>query len=78
MGDDESINWPSPLPPCPVAASIVTAMKIAIAHQIDELWKQTVVDGFEFKKIDWTPTKPTHRKNGPEPTAMNPEPLEPT
>jgi hypothetical protein len=70
MEDDDSAIWPSTLPPCPVAASWVTAIQIAMAQQMDEVWKQTPAEGFPFKEIDWTPTKPTHRTGGPEPTAM--------
>ena len=76
MCDDDSVIWPSTQPPCPVAASWVTAMQIAMAQQIDEMWKPTTVEGFPFKEIDWTPTKPTHRTGGPLPTAMKFEPPE--
>jgi hypothetical protein len=76
MSDDESVIWPSTRPPCSVSASIVTAVQIAMAQQIDETWQQTPVEGFAFKEIDWTPTKPTHRKGGPLPTAMTFEPQE--
>jgi hypothetical protein len=55
---------------------MVTAMQIAMAQQIDEAWKQTPAEGFAFKEIDWTPTKPTHRTGGPLPTAMTVEPPE--
>jgi hypothetical protein len=76
MCDDDSVIWPSTLPPCPVAASWVTAMQIAMAQQMDEAWKPSAVAGFPFKQIDWTPTKPTHRTGGPDPTAMKFEPPE--
>lgn len=66
MCDDDSVIWPSTLPPCPVAASIVTAMQIAMAQKIDEAWyKPVYADGFEFKKIDWS--KPPEPR-GDEPT----------
>jgi hypothetical protein len=65
MCDDDPVIWPSTLPPCSVSASIVTAMQIAMAQQIDEEWRQVNVDGFPVKELDWTPTKPTHRKGGP-------------
>jgi hypothetical protein len=76
MCDDDSVIWPSTLPPCPVAASLVTAIQIAMAKQMDEGWKPSAVAGFPFKEIDWTPTKPTHRTGGPKPTAMKFEPPE--
>ena len=76
MSDDESVIWPSTLPPCPVAASLVTAIQIAMSNQMDEAWKPSAVAGFPFKEIDWTPTKPTHRTGGPQPTAMKFEPPE--
>lgn len=76
MCDDDSVIWPSTLPPCPVASSLVTAMQIAMAQQIDETWKQSAVEGFAYKELDWTPTKPTHHKGGPPPTAMSFEPPE--
>lgn len=76
MCDDDSVIWPSTLPPCPVAASIVTAIQIAMAQQMVEAWKPSAVAGFPFKEIDWTPTRPTHRTGGPDPTAMKFEPPE--
>jgi hypothetical protein len=45
-----------------------------MAQQMDETWKQAAVEGWAFKELDWTPTKPTHRKDGPPPTAMSFEP----
>jgi hypothetical protein len=45
-----------------------------MAQQMDETWKQAAVEGFAFKELDWTPTKPTHHKDGPTPTAMSFEP----
>jgi len=74
MCDDDSVIWPSTLPPCPVASSIVTAVQIAMAQKMDEAWKQANVGGFAVKEIDWAPTKPTHHKDGPPPTAMSFEP----
>jgi hypothetical protein len=40
MCDDDSVIWPSTLPPCPVAASIVTAVQIAMARRLDEAWQE--------------------------------------
>jgi predicted lipoprotein len=40
MGDEDSVVWPSTLPPCPVAAAIACAVQIAMAQKIDEMWKQ--------------------------------------
>jgi hypothetical protein len=74
MGDDDSVIWPSTLPPCPVTAFIITAFQIAMARRLDEAWKPTAVEGFPVKELDWTPTKPTHRTGGPDPTAMKFEP----
>jgi hypothetical protein len=42
------------------------------ADEIDRL--RAVAEGWAFKELDWTPTKPTHRKDGPPPTAMSFEP----
>lgn len=78
MCDDDCVFWPSALPPCSVSASIVTAVQVAMAHRIDETWNHIIVDGFPHKEIDWTPTKPTHRTGGPEPTAMKFDPPEVT
>ena len=50
MSDDDSVIWPSTLPPCPVAASIVTAFQIAMAQRLDEAWKQTTAEGFPVKE----------------------------
>jgi hypothetical protein len=49
VSDEDSVIWPSTLPPCPVAASWVTALQIAMAQQMDEAWKQTTVEGFPVK-----------------------------
>ena len=76
MSDDDSVIWPSTLPPCRVAASIVTAVQIEMAQRIDEMWKPATVEGFPVKEIDMTPTKPTHRTGGPDPTGMKFEPPE--
>ncbi len=76
MCDDDPVIWPSALPPCSVSIAWAQALQIAMAQQIDETWQQTPVEGFAFKEIDWTPTKPTHRKGGPLPTAMTFEPQE--
>ena len=70
MCDEDCVFWPSTLPPCSVSASIVKALQIAMAQQMDETWNHANVKGFAVKELDWTPTKPTHRKGGPEPTAM--------
>ena len=74
MCDDDSVIWPSTLPPCPVTDFIVTAFQIAMAQRMAEAWKPKAAEGFPVKEIDWTPTKPTHRKGGPLPTAMKFEP----
>ena len=74
MCDDDSVMWPSTLPPCSVSISWAQALQIAMAQQMDETWKQAAVEGWAFKELDWTPTKPTHRKDGPPPTAMSFEP----
>jgi hypothetical protein len=77
MGEHaDSVMWPSTLPPCSVSIAWAQALQIAMAQQMDETWKQAAVEGFAFKEIDWTPTKPTHRKGGPPPTAMSFEPPE--
>ena len=49
MSDDGSVIWPSTLPPCPVAASWVTALQIAMAQQMDEAWKPPAVEGSPVK-----------------------------
>jgi len=74
MCDDDSVVWPSTLPPCSVSIAFGRALQIAMAQQMDEAWMQTAAEGFAFKEIDWTPTKPTHRTGGPDPTAMKFEP----
>ena len=74
MCDDDSVMWPSTLPPCSVSISWAQALQIAMAQQMDETWKQAAVEGFAYKEVDWTPTKPTHHKDGPPPTAMSFEP----
>jgi hypothetical protein len=76
MCDDDPVIWPSALPPCSVSIAWAQALQIAMAQQIDKEWRQTPAEGFAFKEIDWTPTKPTHRKGGPLPTAMTFEPQE--
>ena len=42
MCDDDSVIWPSTLPPCSVSAAIVTAIQIQMAQQIDEAWRACV------------------------------------
>lgn len=74
MCDYDSVIWPSTLPPCPVSLSWRVALQIAMAQQMDEMWKQDSVYGFPAREIDYKTAKPTHRKDGPPPTAMSFEP----
>lgn len=65
MCDDDSVIWPSTLPACSVSVAWAQALQIAMAQQMDEKWKQAAAEGFAFKELDWTPTRPTHHKDGP-------------
>lgn len=49
MCDDDSVIWPSTLPPCPVVSFIITAFQAAMAQRIDEAWNPTTVEGLPVK-----------------------------
>jgi len=40
MCDDDSVIWPSTLPPCPVATAIVQAVQIEMARMLDQSWQE--------------------------------------
>lgn len=51
MCDDDSVIWPSTLPPCPVAKSIVQSSLMAWAERIDRQWKMMVYGDASEQKI---------------------------
>lgn len=51
MPDDDSVQWPSTLPPCPIAESLVRSSLMAWAERIDRQWKRMVYGDASEQKI---------------------------